>query len=132
MFKLKKSKTPGPYTVNEATGTSVDCIKQIFPSCKPDELNFILFSTDGTHGSGTTIEEYEECFKLKNNLDFENQNEDTKEECVATLEIGITYLIIQPRIVKVYYGHCIPVSLDEIEYLKKLRDISKTVIDSIG
>ena len=37
MFKLSESKTPGPYTVNEATGTSVDCIKQIFPTCKPDD-----------------------------------------------------------------------------------------------
>ena len=132
MFKLSESKTAGPYTVNAATGTSVNRIKQIFPTCKPDELNIVLFSTSGTHGSGTTIEEYEEWFKLKNNPDFEKQKEDTKEECIATLEIGITYLIIQPRIVKVYYGVCNPASLDEIEYLKKLRDLSKVEIASIG
>lgn len=43
MFKLKKSRTPGPYTVNVATGTGVDCIKQIFPTCKPDVLYFITY-----------------------------------------------------------------------------------------
>ena len=58
--------------------------------------------------------------------------DDEIEEADATVSNRITYVILQPRIIKSYYGVCVPSSLEEIEYLKKLRNSSKEVLSKLG
>lgn len=133
LFDTLNTDERGAYTVNRATTKTIEPIKALFPSTDVNEMNVVLFSTNGTHGTATTIEEFEEAFKILRGDSVGTQiTVDDIEEADSVVENGITYLIVQPRIVKTFYGVCIPSSLDEIEYLKKLRDSSKAVLSRIG
>lgn len=133
LFDVLNTDERGPYTVNRATLKTIEPIKALFPSGIADERNMAVFSTSGTHGTCTTIEEFEEAFKsLRGNSVNAQITEDDIEEAAAVVTNGITYLVVQPRIVKTYYGVCVPSSLEEIEYLKRLRDSSKEVLSKIG
>lgn len=87
---------------------SMEALKEFFKS-GVDELNFILFSTSGVHGTYTSIEEAE-----KNPGD------------------AITYLIVHPRLVCLRYGNVTPETPEDFEFLKKLRSDSWNVIKNIG
>jgi len=76
-------------------------------------MNLCLFSTSGVHGSYMTIEEFEEEMILSSEIT--NEEESTPE---------ITFLIICPRTVTLYYGNCCPKTQEDIEYLKRLRQLS--------
>lgn len=56
-------------------------LREMFPEGKADDLNFVLFSTSGVHGSYCSIEAAE-----------------------AEPDLGVTFLIVQPRIVGLRYG----------------------------
>lgn len=84
-------------------------LRSIFPDGEADEMNFCLFSTSGVHGTYRTIEEEEE------------------EQL-----IGITFLIVQPRVVAMHYGEVYPASPEDFEFLKKLRRSSKEAVSRIG
>lgn len=66
----------------------MDAIRKFFPHGVADEMNLILFSTSGVHGSYTTIEDIEEI------LNGTSEETDTE----------LTFLIVQPRIVALRYG----------------------------
>ncbi|ASS55925.1 hypothetical protein [Rhizobium leguminosarum] len=89
-------------------GTGVEDLRKMFPDAKTDPLNFCMFSTSGTHGSYTTIEEIEEA------LDKDGPQ-------------TLTVLVVQPRTVRMLYGD-IWVTADDIEFLKALRASSKSSV----
>jgi hypothetical protein len=95
-------------------------LREMFPDAKADELNFVLFSTSGVHGTYNTIEESEKS------LDS-GFTEDGEEFCNE-----ITFLIVHPRLVSLRYGVCNPENVQDIEYLKKLRQSSFDVMLTIG
>ena len=133
LFDVVNNEERGSYTVNKATVETIEPIKVLFPTGVADNKNVVIFSTDGTDGATTTIEEFEEAFRiLRGNSNNTDITDDDIEEADATVSNGITYVILQPRIIKTYCGVCVPSSLEEIEYLKKLRDSSKEVLSKLG
>jgi hypothetical protein len=80
-----------------------------------NELNLVLFSTSGVHGTYTTIEQAEDCIK-KGGQGF----------------LDITFLIIHPRLVTLKYGLCTPKNQNDIDFLKWLRQESKKALMNIG
>lgn len=80
----------------------LNALRALFPDAKADEMNFVFFSTSGIHGSYHTIEEEE----LKP-------------------ETGVTFLVLQPRLVLTRYGVAFPKTEDDFVFLKKLRSSSQ-------
>jgi hypothetical protein len=91
-------------------------LRGVFPEAKANDLNFVLFSTSGVHGSYNTIEEAEQHL-LK-------PTEDTFAE--------ITFVVVQPRLVVLQYGTLEPANQDDIGFLKRLRASSWEAVTKIG
>lgn len=96
----------------------MECLRQMFPEGTADEMNFVLFSTSGVHGTYNTIEEAE--MVLDGACD--------EDEAISE----VTFLVVHPRIVTLRYGNCEPKNKDDIEFLKKLRDSSVAAVSGIG
>lgn len=108
LFERVESKDAYSSVFRVKPENGMEALETIFPSVESvGELNFVLFSTSGVHGSYTTLEE---------------------------LKVGeqLTFLIISPRIVCLRYGTCIPETKEEIAYLKELRARSHAEIAQIG
>jgi hypothetical protein len=91
----------------------MEALRDFFPDAKADEMNFVLFSTSGIHGTYQTIEE-------------------SQEELKDGPPVGITFVIVQPRLVSVRYGNATPRNQDDIDFLKRLRQSSWDVVQGIG
>ena len=91
-------------------------LRKMFPDGKANDLNAVLFSTSGVHGSYCLIE--------------------AVEEGLAHPERGeprdVTFLIIHPRLVTLRYGECRPENADDIAFLKSLRASSHQALAEIG
>jgi hypothetical protein len=111
------------YTIFRIKG-GIEALKTMFPKGKADDLNFVLFSTSGVHGSYTTIEEIEESIKKYGDTEPEGYPDDW---CSTKLTVEI----IQPRICCLRYGN-IEVTLEDIPFLKKLRKSSWKAVQKIG
>ncbi len=61
-------------------------LRGAFPDGEAGELNWVLFSTNGVHGTGNTIEDCEARL---------TGNGDEDDECDS-----VTFLLIRPRIVR--------------------------------
>lgn len=83
---------------------TVDDLKGIFPDGKADEMNFVMLSTSGIHGSYCSIS-------------------DRLTESEADDDMMITILIIQPRIVRMRYGN-LHFTRDDEPYLRGLVESS--------
>ncbi len=83
-------------------------LRQMFPEAEADDLNFVLFSTSGTHGSYLTIEDVE------SSLDTDEPER-------------LTVLVVQPRTVRMLYGN-IEVTKEDVPFLKALRTSSASVL----
>ena len=94
----------------------MDALRAAFPSGRADSMTTVLFSTSGVHGTYNTIEEAEQHLIAP--------TEETHGE--------ITFLIINPRRVTLWYGCCTPTSIDDIEFLKLLRSSSHAELAMIG
>lgn len=90
-----------------------DALQKMFPNGEANDMNFVLFSTSGVHGSYTTIEEAHAAIG--------NPDEST----------NVTFLIVQPRLVCLRYG-TVEVTDANVEYLKRLRASSHAVVSQIG
>jgi len=95
----------GHYSIYKAV-YPMQLLKNVFPEGEANEMNFCLFSTSGVHGTYQTIEDEE------------------KEPGV-----GVTFLIVQPRLVTMHYGEVYPKSSEDFEYLKKLRKSSRDIVN---
>lgn len=94
----------------------MDALREIFPDGCANEMNFCLFSTSGVHGTYNTIEEAE---AFLSGTATDNSAE-------------ITFIVMQPRRVAIYYGVCNPSSFEDIAFLKKLRATSYVAVVQIG
>lgn len=104
------------YSVLRLTGDGMQALREMFPDAEADDLNAVLFSTSGVHGTYCTIEEVEEAM-------------------MRTPRAGpryVTFLVIQPRIVCLRYGSCEPQTADDIAFLKMLRASSAKALSIIG
>lgn len=96
-------------------------LREMFPEAKANELNFVLFSTSGVHGTYSTIEEAEVAM-LRGNKDEDGED----------WTPSVTFLIVHPRIVCLRYGNCVPRTADDFAFLKKLRASSYVAVSQIG
>ena len=87
----------------------LDALKALFPAADADERNFVLFSTSGVHGSYRTIEQEQKAPGA-----------------------GVTFMVIQPRLVLTRYGVVNPKTDDDFDFLKKLRASSWKAMAQVG
>lgn len=100
----------------DGSKTGMEALRGMFPNAKADELNACLFSTSGVHATYTTIEEAE-AYVLGE--DKEGINE-------------VAFVIVHPRLVALRYGVCNPITPDDFQFLKALRDSSHAEFAKIG
>ncbi|POZ49887.1 hypothetical protein [Methylovulum psychrotolerans] len=110
--------------VNNDNGLIV--LRQLFPDGQADQLNFVLFSTSGVHGSYTSIEDEEAL------PDAENSDEYDADGNEVEVRYGVTFLVVHPREVALRYGVAFPKTPDDFEFLKRLRKSSSEAIQLIG
>jgi len=109
-------------------GFGMRVLKDVFPGGEANDLNFVLFSTSGVHGTYTTIEQIEGGLKRYGSGDDIDDNEAWPDDWHGR---ELTFLIVQPRLVTMTYGE-VEVSLADIPYLKKLRETSWRAMVKIG
>lgn len=97
-------------------------LRRIFPEGIANELNFILFSTSGVHGTYNTIEDAEKVLTTAP-VDLDKNDYYLSE---------VTFVIIQPRLCTIHYGNCEPKNIKDIEFLKSLRQSSWDAVLTIG
>lgn len=103
-------------------------LRELFPDGQASDLNIVLFSTGGTHGTRTTIEEIETSLtRYPDGCPVEDR-EDAPDDWHGDL---LTVVVVQPRIVCMHYG-AVRVSLEDIPWLKQLRQSSWDVVPHIG
>ena len=94
--------------------SGITALRALFPTGEADHMNLVLFSTSGIHGSYTTIEAAEQALHNEENL------------------LSVTFLVLQPRIVTMRYGNCTPETVEDVQFLKRLRETSMKEIAGIG
>ena len=104
------------YSVLKLTGDGMEALRQLFPDGVANEMNAVLFSTSGVHGSYCLIEAVEE--------DMQREVRDGPRD--------VTFCLIQPRIVCMRYGTAEPRTADDIAFLKKLRASSLHALANVG
>ncbi len=100
------------YSVLRLTGDGMAALRELFPNGQADDLNAVLFSTSGIHGSYCTIE------------DVERGGEGAPS--------NVTFVVIQPRIVCMRYGNVEPRTPEDFAFLKRLRETSAQALAGIG
>lgn len=108
----------------------IDALRAVFPKGEADEMNLVLFSTSGVHGSYVTIEDIESGL-LKYGDAFDVDEAAGQQWPDDWHGRDLTVLVIQPRIVCLRYGQ-IRVWLADIPFLKSLRETSRRAVQSIG
>lgn len=93
--------------VDETRG--LDALRELFPTGNADDANFVLFSTSGVHGSYRTLEEEERAPGQ-----------------------GVTFMVIQPRLVITRYGVVFPKNRADFFYLARLRETSWKAMGAVG
>ena len=99
----------------------IEHLRRIFIDNKADEYNLVLFSTSGVHGTYSTIEDAEKYLKTT--------PADRDEDCYTS---EITFVVIQPRLCTIHWGNCYPKNLEDIEFLKNIRQSSWEEFQKIG
>ena len=96
--------------------SGMEALRGMFQEGDADDLNMVLFSTSGVHGTYNTIEEAEQHLTAP-----------TDETCG-----NVTFLVLHPRLVSLRYGCCSPETQADIDYLKRLRASSHAQLAKIG
>lgn len=127
----RAERTGGHYNIWCISGGGVGGLREMFPDGQANELNFVLFSTSGVHGSYTTIEEIESSLRA-----YGSDPEFLTDESEAGVPDdyvppSLTVTVYHPRIIGVGYGN-VDVTLDDIEFLKRLRASSWAAVGRIG
>lgn len=101
-------------------------LKALFPDPykNVNSENFVWFSTSGVHGCYTTIEDIEESLKKYGDEDPDGEPSDWFPPILTTT-------CVFPRLVSLQYG-VVRVRLEDIHYLKSLREASRKAMCTIG
>lgn len=94
---------------------TLPALREMFPTATADSMNFVLFSTSGTHGTYDTIEDVEEEVKT-NGFTFD----------------GLTFVVVQPRLAGIRYGRVYPQTPEDFDFLRMLRTTSWAAVSKIG
>lgn len=106
----------------------MELLRLFFPKGEASEFAFVLFSTSGVHGTYATIEEIEASLKKYGAPRPAERSDDWPDDCVRN---ELTFVIVQPRIINLSYG-TLYMTLDDVEFLKRLRASSWAVVQKIG
>lgn len=93
-------------------GSGMEVLREWFPEGEANDMNLVVFSTSGVHGTYQTLE-------------------DAEGDLAKGEEAEVTFTIYQPRLVTLRYG-VIAVTLADIPFLKKLRASSRAEFCTIG
>lgn len=109
----------------------VEFLRQVFPEGEANEMNFVLFSTSGVHGTYVTLEEIEHSLTKygEGPQPWDDDEEDLGPDDHCCPEV--TFLLVQPRIVGMTYGN-VRVTLADLPFLKKLRETSWAAVQKVG
>jgi hypothetical protein len=104
-------------------------LREWFPDGQCNAMNLVFFSTSGVHGSYTTIEECEDSIKKlgPGEVDYDALPEDHDYE-----PRYVTVLLVQPRIVSMTYGNVKCETLEDVAFMKQLRESSWEASQRIG
>lgn len=89
--------------------SALAALRAMFPTAEAESMNLVFFSTSGVHGSFRTLE-------------YEEQEPG----------LGVTFLMLQPRLVLTRYGVVYPKTPDDFEFLRKLRATSAAAASNLG
>jgi hypothetical protein len=125
----RRRKDGAHYNLFQIVG-GVEALREFFGSRGgvADELNFLLCSTSGVHGTYTTIEEIEETAR-KYGWGRSFPEEDEPDDFSG---YRLTVLIAQPRICCLRYGSVELRSDEDVAFLKKLRAGSIEAVQKIN
>jgi len=110
------------YNTFEIVGNAMVALRLLFPNGRADEMNFVLFSTGGVHGSYATLEQIEASFEK----DGPPAGMTPADELPQ-----VTVLVVQPRLVCLRFGNAI-VTPENLPWLKGLRASSMAAVAGIG
>jgi hypothetical protein len=96
----------------------MEFLRTMFPDAKADDMNFVLFSTSGVHGTYMTIEEATDELRF---WGPDHENSPT-----------VTFVVVHPRLICLKYGNCQPKTQGDIDFLKQLRQSSWEMVPQIG
>lgn len=119
------------YNIWNISGGGMAGLREMFPDGDANELNFVLFSTSGVHGTYTTIEEIEQSLMEYGQRPAFLSDGDEGEIPDDWHGTSLTVTIYHPRIIGVGYGN-VEVSIEDIPFLKKLRESSWQAVLNIG
>ena len=102
-------------------------LKQLFPDGKANDLNFVLFSTSGIHGSYIRLEEIEDGLRMY--PDGPPNEDDAYDN--GWMGNTVTVLVVQPRLATLTFGEA-RVTLADLPYLYALRESSWAAAQTIG
>ena len=112
-----KTGFPAKYVVNELKGETNDerwaNLKDFFPEDRADRRNLLMGSTDGIHGTTTSLDDLEDP-RPELKADFKDRGF-TRDNIEA-----FTILIIQPRICRLTYGTIGIRSDDDMHWLRTI------------
>lgn len=95
---------------------AAELLHGIFPEGEADDMNLVLFSTSGVHGSYVTIEDVEASWAKAGDERMDS----------------VTFLLVQPRIVSITYGNVRCNTPEDAAFLKRLRASSWRALATIG
>lgn len=122
---------PGYYTVygtgHAGPDAAIEELRRHFAKDEDvNDLNFVLFSTSGVHGSYVTIEDIEQS--MARYPDGPPPGDHPDDYVIPE----ITFLIVRPRIVTLTYGNATLRNLDDIQWAKRVRWLSAAAVAKIG
>lgn len=124
-------RTGAHYNIWNISRGGVSGLRTVFPEAKANEMNFVLFSTSGVHGTYSTIEDIEVSL-LKYGLNPSFAEDDSEEDMPNDYNgPQLTVTVYHPRIIGVGYG-VMDITLEDIPFLKQLRQSSWDAIRQIG
>ena len=106
-------------------------LRILFPDGEANDLNFVLFSTSGVHGSYATLDDIEASIR-KYGIDPYQLTDEDADFPDDYYSPSVTILVVHPRVVALRYGNAKIETLEDLEYLKKLRASSTAVVQKIG
>lgn len=124
-------KRGGHYNIFEVKqGRMLAVLQEWFPNGEGiNEMNFVLFSTSGVHGTYATIEEVEASLVKYGETPTFDVDGEVPDDYVGP---HLTVMIVQPRLVAIRYGNISHVTVDDLPFLKKLRAASWNAVQQIG
>ena len=126
IWRSSHRKEGGHYNTFSCCGKGMAALRQFFPDAKANEMNLVLFSTSGVHGTYNLIEEAEKAVAEKE----AGVVRDTEDDEAPFDEV--TFVIVQPRLCTIRYGNATPETAADIAFLKALRASSWEAALTIG